>query len=444
MAHILVVDDDSSVQTLLVELLSEQGHTAETCGDGATALERLQQQTFDFLVLDLLLPEINGFTLIEKLRASPQTRKLPVLMMSGVYVSRNHREEMCEQFRVVDYLDKPLDIDDFLSCVHSEVPAPAEALVSAERLSQAADSLSSAGAPVLLSTPKTVLLTQTKPESGETARGREGGREDTNVRASWVDGITEQERDQGVSHDEAAFEVSGAGRRGVITAGAMGPLFGKLCREEANGALLLRRGRVKKIVYFANGGAYAVKSNRVKECLGQLLVRERLISAEQCQRSLELMRDSGRLQGEILVEMDALTEGNLAFGLELQKETKLFEIFRWRHGEYRFNPNAPLPEDDLPIEWQGPAVVTEGIRRTLDEAQLRELMEPLWDVAVALGPTPLSWDKLGLTPKERRAAAGFASPETPRTLVKTLPLTHADAMRLIYTLISLQILEPQV
>ena len=56
--------------------------------------------------------------------------------------------------------------------------------------------------------------------------------------------------------------------------------------------------------------------------------------------------DSGRRQGEILVEMRCITQKNLEFALELQFETKLYETFLWTSGEYRFNAAAPAAAAD--------------------------------------------------------------------------------------------------
>lgn len=67
--HMLVVDDDSSVRGILVDLLALSGHTASEASGGSEALVLLQAERFDAILLDHLMPEMTGIELFEKLRA---------------------------------------------------------------------------------------------------------------------------------------------------------------------------------------------------------------------------------------------------------------------------------------------------------------------------------------------------------------------------------------
>ena len=75
----------------------------------------------------------------------------------------------------------------------------------------------------------------------------------------------------------------------------------------------MRREPTKKIVYLKEGYPIFVKSNLLSECLGRVLVREKMISDEECERSLVQMKDkSGRQQGTVLIEMGAISPHNRA------------------------------------------------------------------------------------------------------------------------------------
>ena len=111
MANILVVDDDRSILDTFVDLFADHGYTVETCRDGKEALEHLRSGAFDLLLLDVLIPHINGFALVEQLNEDEELKKIPVVVFSGIYRSINHRQDLVHYDQVVDYLDKPLQTD---------------------------------------------------------------------------------------------------------------------------------------------------------------------------------------------------------------------------------------------------------------------------------------------------------------------------------------------
>src|SRR5690606_24439892 len=88
-------------------------------------------------------------------------------------------------------------------------------------------------------------------------------------------------------------------------------VLSQLYRWRATGALLLKHERVKKIVYLKDGYPIFVKSNLLSECLGRVLVRERMITEAECEESLEAMKKRKRQQGTMLIEMGIISPHNL-------------------------------------------------------------------------------------------------------------------------------------
>lgn len=106
-ATILVVDDDSTNRTLLATSLEEQGYTVEMAEDGLQALEILHARPFDVVLLDLLMPGMDGFQVLERMKADNTLRRIPVIVISAV-------EEMesvvrCIEMGAADHLPKPFD-----------------------------------------------------------------------------------------------------------------------------------------------------------------------------------------------------------------------------------------------------------------------------------------------------------------------------------------------
>src|SRR5262249_41667530 len=101
---ILVVDDNDTNRDLLARRLLREGHTVVMAINGREALERIQAQSFDLILLDIIMPEVNGFQVLEKLKADPDLSQLPVLMLSAYQESESVAH--CVEMGADDYLYK--------------------------------------------------------------------------------------------------------------------------------------------------------------------------------------------------------------------------------------------------------------------------------------------------------------------------------------------------
>ena len=148
----------------------------------------------------------------------------------------------------------------------------------------------------------------------------------------------------------------------------------RLFAGRKTGSLLLMRENIKKIVSFVDGYPVSVRSNVLGECLGQILLQQRLISPEALQDSLRRMKAEKRHQGEILVEMGVLSPYNLSRALVEQLEAKLFEIFAWADGQYMFKEGDAPHGEALRLERSPAALILEGIRRHYDLARQQSVL----------------------------------------------------------------------
>jgi sigma-B regulation protein RsbU (phosphoserine phosphatase) len=106
-ANLLVVDDNASNRILLSRYLKLQGHTCVLANDGVQALELLHNQSFDLVLLDIEMPNMDGYQLLEQLKADASLRDIPVIMISAL-------EELdsvvrCIELGAEDYLAKPFN-----------------------------------------------------------------------------------------------------------------------------------------------------------------------------------------------------------------------------------------------------------------------------------------------------------------------------------------------
>ncbi len=123
MAKVLVVDDDKSIVDLLNHMLTREGYTVFTAGDGREGLAAAKQEKPDLIILDIMMPELDGISVSGILFQDPVMRLTPVLILSAKGNARNLLE-LVPNVRM--YMDKPFDPPALLKNVQQllSVPSP--------------------------------------------------------------------------------------------------------------------------------------------------------------------------------------------------------------------------------------------------------------------------------------------------------------------------------
>src|SRR6185312_15974076 len=106
-ARILVVDDNEANRDLLVRRLQRQGHQMATAENGRIALDMLAQASFDLVLLDIMMPEMNGYEVLEHLKADDALRHLPVILISALDDAESVTKGIA--LGADDHLPKPFD-----------------------------------------------------------------------------------------------------------------------------------------------------------------------------------------------------------------------------------------------------------------------------------------------------------------------------------------------
>ncbi len=84
MASILLIEDEHTIREELVDALSFEGFQAISAGDGETGVVLAKQHVPDLVICDILLPGINGYEVLQQLRATPETTNIPVMFLSAL------------------------------------------------------------------------------------------------------------------------------------------------------------------------------------------------------------------------------------------------------------------------------------------------------------------------------------------------------------------------
>jgi len=106
--RVLVADDDPDVRRLASRALTRDGHTVVEAADGREALQLIEQVHAEFVILDLDMPEIDGFEVLRTLRARPETAQLPVLVLTVLDDEASTRSGF--DVGATDYLSKPFSL----------------------------------------------------------------------------------------------------------------------------------------------------------------------------------------------------------------------------------------------------------------------------------------------------------------------------------------------
>jgi DNA-binding response OmpR family regulator/tetratricopeptide (TPR) repeat protein len=389
---ILVVEDDKTVQKMLAESLEEEGFNVISERDGEWALRSFETKDIDFVILDILIPVMNGFQVAERIRKTVKGKDLPILMISGIYRGVNHRKDAIRKYNVVEYLDKPLSMDKLLDTLKETFGAEYPSAVAAQAEREAVDRRA----------PEPYASPDSKQEQEEVEQGSE--------------------------------EFQSVARRGSLTDTPFAELLAELYGERANGALLLKKERLKKIVYMKNGYPVFVKSNLLNECLGKVLVREKMIAESECEESITKMKESGRQQGTVLIEMGCISPHNLQYALQLQLEVKLFDLFGWEEGEFQFNPKSAVPPTTVSLDTSTATVIYEGMRKKYKLDRLRGVLDDHLDLYVVPHPDPLfRFQDMELDEDEENFVARLRGARTLREILD-LGLDKERVYRIVYAL----------
>jgi len=118
-AKILVVDDEPDILLMLRMALEDDGHEIVMAADGEMALARIAEHSPDLVVLDLMMPVLDGFGVLERLQANGPS--LPVLVLSA----RNDQADVDRALGLgaAEFMAKPFDIDRLLAVVASKLDA---------------------------------------------------------------------------------------------------------------------------------------------------------------------------------------------------------------------------------------------------------------------------------------------------------------------------------
>jgi len=452
-ARILVVDDSPTIRKVVSSILVAREYEALVAEDGQAALELLGTEKVDLVLLDFVMPRMNGYQFCRELRANPELKNLPIVLMSAK--GDKIREQFVEQTGAIDAITKPFDARGLVAVVEGALkrqeegragPVPdADAMPAddslIEGLRASRTSLSDDPALRRVQAAQEFALAIERVVRGELKKLRKlpPGTDDLvktaierAIRPETMSALSTLLR--ALSYGENTREVL-AGDVSVISIAEVLQLLDlqrqtgalSVFTREAEITLHVRNGRVDFAAWRGLGNEFLI---------GRYLIEETGITKDRLQSVLE-NRASGKLVGEALVDLGFVTEPARHRALARQTQELVYEVVRWKNGRFAFAVGveyAPARKAALAMETS--ALVMEGFRR-VDEWRL---IEGSFDFDDVLYPDQGAIERLdrdtNLTQAERNVLAAIDSERSIRDLVNTVPGSSFEVCKILYQLLN--------
>ncbi len=322
---ILCVDDDRNLCQIIARALGEEGYDVLTAFDGDEALEAVSAESPDLVLLDLILPRRDGFAVIESIRALPGSAATTRVIILSGCSATPEYTARAASLGVSEFLTKPVPLTKLVESVAA-------------------------------------MMCEVKTEVSKSGNWRA-------TRSKSPAAATQ--RLQG-SLEEMPFPA----------------LLHNLHGLRATGVLHLELGKKRKWIELRDGHPVAVRSNLLNECLGHYLMRNERIQQADLDESRRRMK-GGQLQGAILVAMELLSEDEMVQALQSQADEKLFDLFSWEAGRFRFVKHEELERANAIGIRRSPAnLILHGVRTRFPGDRIEAFFHSHADCVVAPCDSP--------------------------------------------------------
>ncbi|HWZ90187.1 MAG TPA: DUF4388 domain-containing protein, partial [Polyangiaceae bacterium] len=445
------VDDSPTIRKVVGSILEARAYQALLAGDGQEALEMLGTEKVDLVLLDFVMPRMNGYQFCRELRADPELKNLPIVLMSAK--GDKIRGQFVQQTGAIDAITKPFDARGLIAVIEGALKKHGEGR----------------GRPV----PEADAMPEDDDSGTESLRpSRTSFSEDPGLRKVQaaqefglaLSGVVTPELAKIPQLSPQITEAIGLAVQRAITPDSMGAIstllkalnFGENTRDALAGDIsvisiaevlqlldLQRQSgvlsiftRYSEITLYVKQGRLefaASRGLRVEFRIGRYLVEDGAITREELQNVLDHRAGSKRLLGELLIQLGMVTDEQVKRALVRQTTELVYEVVRWNKGRFAFTvgaENTAATKAALGIETGG--LVMEGFRR-VDEWRL---IEGSFDFDEVLYHDTVATERLGedanLTRQERAVLNAIDGERTIREIVDLTGGSSFELCKILY------------
>ncbi len=425
---VLVVDHHENKRMWLEKILTKAGHEVLCLGESEKALKEFEQIQPDAAVLTMTLPGISGSELGQKLKKTKLGKEIPVILTSPLFKDMDMRSIAQKRWKVDVFLEEPYTKSMLLKNLEEQLAAYAQKKIDAadedaEEINPFSHLESEQVDPLDAMVAAADLVAEGL-EQEETRRMTKPGYE---------------KKAESIPEKEAEFAELAVEPEGSLGDASIPEVISAIFFARKTGILKVTVDKVSKEVYFRKGSPVFVKSALREETLGEILIRNGLISEQQRTRTLQSMAEKNLKQGDALIDIGALSPTDLYQALKLQAHEKVIGLFSWREGLYEF-VEGDFPTEGITIfEMWTPLLILQGVLRHYEAPNIRQILNELKDFILSRrAAPPVAYNELRF-PKEVRGLIDLVDGQ--RTLAQIVKDSPLDLPRTYQVLFVLLILE---
>jgi DNA-binding response OmpR family regulator len=449
-ARVLVVDDSPTIRKLVSAILARHDYETALAADGQAGLDRLRQGGVDLVLLDFVMPRMNGYQFCREMRADETMRHLPVVLMSAK--GDKIRGQFVQQTGAIDAITKPFDARGLVAVVEGALQKTAEGRIRRiDSIRIEREGLSSS-APPAKARDSTRVVTEEQlakkniaAELAEKladvlapalAQMAEPRRSDTIAMAGTIrralgpDAFEELGRAVRDLNEQAEKSEGFGGNLRVIP---LAEVLQVLQLQRQTGLCIVTSGKVEVSISFREGLIDLARSRGAADefRLGRYLVEEGIVSQTEVDNILQDHSGPRKLLGESLVESGLITEEDLRRALIRQTSELIYEVLRWLDGRFSFSNIAEGASEQNKLGLPVASIVMEGFRR-VDEWRLIEESIHFDEVLLR---DQMAVDALGsekLTRQEQLVLDAIDGQRTVREIISSVVVGSFDACKILY------------
>ena len=471
--HVLVIDDSPTITKVVQLVLTKAGYQVHTAADGEQGLQAVRDQRPDLILLDFVMPRMNGYQFCRELTSDAKLKDIPVILMSakGDQVG----ERFVKVMGIVDYITKPFSPEAITAVVQHTIgkyggPGVDDehpSLVTGEDLSANDDADRTHAKAAALGHLRNQLADIASARIGALfslasitgSASRDDGAKVTTDAASIADALKSALDDATLtslltSIDLGLFGEGMPGLRGDLRVVPLAEVLQLLDVQEQSGVLTVERSGAHVEIYFRRGRVDQAIAEGVPDefLLGRFVVDAELMTRGDFEAFLE-SRQAGssgaagtKLLGTQLVKLGHLNDTDLKACLTRQSSELIYEILRWRHGRFRFSAGMELPPSviDAALGLDVEAVLMEGYRR-VDEWHLIERAIDNFDVVfLRYEDSDAQMGRGRLTREELAVLELVNGKNTVKDIIRKSRMGSFEVSKMLYRLLSIKLVRRRV
>jgi DNA-binding response OmpR family regulator len=451
-ARILVVDDSPTIRKVVSAILERAGFTSLLACDGVDALDVLTRANVDLVLLDFVMPRMNGFQFCREIRAKKHFSDVPIVLMSAK--GDKIRGQFLQQTGAIDAITKPFDARGLVAVVEGAL-----------RRVRQGRSLSSAPPPLIeiepISNVDEGARTDEEPPSATIARRMEASRDFANAlskalvpeisHALALDASAQTTLQRAILRSVNPEVLQGFAARLSAIAGVHGThqvLAGDLAvisiaevlqmlqLQRQTGSLVVTTLGGEVTMHLFEGSLDLARSRGLRDefLLGRFLVDEQALTRKTLEQVVA-ENAKRRPLGERLMELGLATESQIRKALERQTAELVYEVVRWTTGRFAFDVGYVDPVSRrLGLQLPVGALTMEGFRR-VDEWRL---IEGTFDFEEVLLRDNLAIDRIiaDLTAFEQQVLTAIDGERTVREIVAHSPGSSFELCKVLYQFVN--------